>query len=54
MKRRAVKLGEYFGKKPVVLSLVYYECPMLCNQVLNGMVSAFKCFLSKPGKSLTW
>ena len=37
-----VKLGDYFGKKPVVLSLVYYQCPMLCNQVLNGMVTAFR------------
>jgi protein SCO1/2 len=34
-----VKLGDYFGKKPVVLALVYYSCPMLCNQVLNGMTS---------------
>jgi len=34
-----VKLGKYFGKKPVVLALVYYSCPMLCNQVLNGMTS---------------
>jgi protein SCO1/2 len=39
---RPVKLGDYFGKRPVVLSLVYYECPMLCTQVLNGAVSAFK------------
>jgi protein SCO1/2 len=39
---RPVKLGEYFGKRPVVLSLVYYECPMLCTQVLNGAVAAFK------------
>ena len=39
---RQVKLGEYFGKRPVVLSLVYYECPMLCTQVLNGAVAAFK------------
>ena len=36
-----VKLGQYFGRKPVVLSLVYYNCPMLCNQMLNGMVTAF-------------
>src|ERR1041384_7634874 len=36
----SVRLGDYFGKKPVVLSLVYYSCPMLCNQVLNGMTSA--------------
>jgi protein SCO1 len=38
---RAVKLGDYFGTKPVVLALVYYDCPMLCTEVLNGMVSAF-------------
>jgi protein SCO1 len=37
---REVRLGEFFGKRPVVLALVYYECPMLCTQVLNGMVSA--------------
>jgi protein SCO1 len=37
---RTVKLGQYFGKKPVVLALVYYECPMLCTQVLNGLTSA--------------
>ena len=34
-----VKLGSYFGRKPVVVALVYYSCPMLCNQVLNGMTS---------------
>ena len=45
-----VKLGDYFGKKPVVLSLVYYECPMLCTQVLNGMVSAFRVLSFKPGQ----
>jgi protein SCO1/2 len=45
-----VKLGSYFGKKPVVLSLVYYQCPMLCNQVLNGMVTAFKVMAFRPGE----
>jgi protein SCO1/2 len=39
---REVKLGEFFGKKPVVLSLVYYTCPMLCTQVLNGMLGSFR------------
>ena len=38
-----VKLGDYFHDKPVVLSLVYYSCPMLCKMTLNGMV---ECFLS--------
>jgi protein SCO1/2 len=37
---REVTLGEFFGKRPVILTLVYYECPMLCTQVLNGLVSA--------------
>lgn len=37
----AVTLGSYVHDKPVVLSLVYYECPMLCTQVLNGMVECF-------------
>ena len=37
-----VKLGQYFGKKPVVLSFVYYECPRLCTQVLNSMVTSFR------------
>ena len=37
--RREVRLGDYFGKKPVILSFVYYDCPMLCNQVLTGLVS---------------
>lgn len=39
---RAVKLGDYFGKKPVVLCLVYYECPMLCTMVLNGLMRSMK------------
>jgi len=45
-----VKLGDYFGKKPVVLALVYYQCPMLCNQVLNGMVTAFKVMSFRAGE----
>lgn len=34
---RQVKLGQYFGDKPVLLMFVYYECPMLCNISLNGL-----------------
>ncbi len=49
-KGETVKLGDYFGKKPVLLSLVYYQCPMLCNQVLNGMVTAFKVLSFKAGE----
>lgn len=36
---KVVRLGDYFGERPVVLAFVYYECPMLCNQILNGLVS---------------
>jgi protein SCO1 len=37
-----VHLGDYFHGKPVVLSLVYYNCPMLCTEVLNGMKGVFR------------
>jgi protein SCO1 len=37
-----VRLGQFFGHKPVVLAFVYYDCPMLCTQVLNGMVTSFR------------
>ncbi len=37
---REVKLGDYFHKRPVLLALVYYDCPMLCTQGLNGLTSA--------------
>lgn len=35
----AVRLGDYFGQRPVIVAFVYYECPMLCTQILNGLVS---------------
>jgi len=48
---REVRLAEYFAKgKPVALTLVYYECPMLCNQVLNGAVGAFQGLSFTAGK----
>jgi protein SCO1/2 len=47
---RAVRLGDYFGKRPVILALVYYECPMLCTQVLNGMVSALGTLTFDAGR----
>ena len=37
---RDVRLGDYFGKRPVVLSFVYYDCPMLCTLTLNGLTAA--------------
>src|SRR6185312_4699862 len=37
---KPVQLRQYFGSKPVLLTLVYYQCPMLCSQVLNGVAGA--------------
>src|SRR5262245_4335216 len=39
---QAVRLGDYFTGKPVILVLAYYRCPMLCNQVLNGLVESLR------------
>ena len=39
---QTVRLGQYFRQKPVVLALVYYECPMLCNMVLNGLTHSME------------
>jgi protein SCO1/2 len=39
---RQVRLGDYFGSRPVVLSLVYYRCPMLCTLSLNGQLRLFR------------
>jgi protein SCO1/2 len=47
---RDVRLGDYFGKRPVVLALVYYECPMLCTLTLNGLVSAMSVLSFDAGQ----
>lgn len=47
---KEVKLGEYFGKRPVILALVYFECPMLCNEVLNGLTGSLKSLSFDVGK----
>jgi len=48
---RPLPLSTYFsGHKPVLLALVYYTCPMLCNLVLNGMESSLKPVSLDPGR----
>jgi len=47
---REVRLREYFGRKPVVLALVYYGCPMLCNQVEMGVVGSLKMLSFNPAR----
>ncbi len=45
-----VKLGDYFGSRPMILNLVYYKCPMLCSEVLAGLTSALKPMKLDIGK----
>jgi protein SCO1/2 len=47
---RAVRLGDYFGRKPLILNLVYYQCPMLCGEILNGLESALRVLKFDVGK----
>jgi protein SCO1 len=47
---KPVKLGDYFGKHPAILSLVYYTCPMLCSEELDGVTSSLEMVKLTPGK----
>jgi len=47
---KTVRLGDYFGKKPVVLSLVYFNCPFMCTEVLNGELRALQGISLTLGK----
>jgi len=47
---RTVTIGDYFGKRPVVLSFVYYGCPMLCLQSLNSLAAALGVLSEHPGR----
>lgn len=47
---RTVRIGDYFGSRPVVLLFAYYDCPMLCTQVINGLSTALNVLSLEPGK----
>jgi len=47
---RRVRLADYFGKKPMVLNLVYYNCPMLCGELLSGLESSLRMMKFDVGK----
>jgi len=47
---KTVRLGDYFGKKPIVLSLVYFNCPFMCTDVLNGELRALQGIALDLGK----
>jgi protein SCO1/2 len=46
---RSVRLAEYFGKRPVVLSLVYFNCPMLCGMTTEGLVRSVRALRFEAG-----
>jgi protein SCO1/2 len=50
---KQVQLVSYFGKKPAILALVYYQCPMLCSEELNGLTSALQMVSFIPGKDFS-
>jgi protein SCO1 len=50
---RTVQLRQYFHDKPVILSLVYYDCPMLCTLVLNGLVRAMRVISLSAGNQFS-
>lgn len=47
---KTVRLGDYFGKRPAILTLVYYTCPMLCSEELDGLAGALEMVKLTPGK----
>jgi protein SCO1 len=47
---KTVQLGDYIGKKPVILNFVYYRCPMLCPELLIGLESSLKVLKFNVGK----
>jgi protein SCO1 len=47
---KSVTLGDYFGKRPAILSLVYYNCPLLCSEEMDGLTSALEMVKLTPGK----
>jgi protein SCO1/2 len=47
---KQVRLGDYFGKRPALVSLVYFNCPMLCSEELDGLTSSLEMVKLTPGK----
>jgi protein SCO1/2 len=52
-KGKSVRLREYFGTKPVILSLAYYDCPMLCTLVVNGLIRTLRTLSFSAGNEFT-
>ena len=50
---KQVALSSYFGKRPAILAVVYYRCPSLCSEELQGLTSALKMIRFRPGKEFS-
>lgn len=47
---QSVRMGDYFRQKPIILSLVYYSCPMLCGEVLSGLEHSLRMMKFDVGR----
>jgi len=50
---KPVRLGDLFASKPTIVNLVYYRCPMLCTEVLNGLVASLETLKLDVGKDFS-
>lgn len=50
---KQVRLGQYLGNGPVILNFVYFHCPMLCGQVLQGLTGALRAIGYTVGRDFT-
>jgi len=47
---KTVRIGDYFGKHPAIVTLVYYSCPMLCSEEMDGLTASLSMVKLTPGK----
>jgi protein SCO1/2 len=47
---KTIRLGDYFGKHPAIITLVYYNCPMLCSEEMDGLTASLSMVKLTPGK----
>jgi protein SCO1/2 len=47
---KSIRLGDYFGKHPAIVTLVYYNCPMLCSEEMDGLTASLSMVKLTPGK----
>lgn len=50
---KSVRLGDYFGKNPAIVTMVYYNCPILCSEELDGLTGTLEMVKLVPGKDFS-